>query len=354
MSFSKPKYYLRPFGRIDKTRGKILARQGKVLEVQNIYFSFVEVIKKTKSISRKIHTIPDFRKLLTKCKEYQELYEKLNYKNTKLEKLLFNKSNYSIFGILNITPDSFSDGGVNSNIDNAIKNAHQMIKDGARFIDIGGESTRPGAKKIDPHIEINRVLPVLQLLKSKNINISLDTRNSSTMEFGIILGAQIINDVSGLDHDKESIKIINRYNVPVILMHMPGNPKTMMKNNKYKDVTTEVYDFLEAKIKKIEEKGINKENIIIDPGIGFGKNYKQNLQLLNNLSIFHGLGVPLMLGVSRKRFIDAISKESDPKKRVGGTVSATLCALNQGIKIHRVHDVKIINQAIKVFEKLNH
>lgn len=331
-----------------------MSKSGKSLEVQNTYFTYIEVLKKDKSISSKIFSIQEFEKYLLKNKEYEHLYEKLNYKNSKLEKLLFKKSNYSIFGILNITPDSFSDGGINSDITNASKNAQQMINDGADFIDVGGESTRPGAKKVNVITEVKRVLPVIQLLKSKNINISLDTRNASTMEFGIVAGAKLINDVSGLNHDKESIKVINKYKVPIIIMHMPGNPKTMMKKNIYKDVTTDIYDFFETKIKEIEKKGISKENIIVDPGIGFGKDYKQNLQLINNLSIFHGLGVPLMLGVSRKRFIETISKESDPTKRVGGTVSATLCALNQGIKIHRVHDVKIINQAIKVFEKLNY
>ena len=281
-----------------------------------------------------------------------ELFNKLNYQNKNLNKNLFKKKNFSLFGILNITPDSFSDGGTNLNLLEAIKNAHKMVKNGASFIDIGGESTRPGADIVSAEKEISRVMPVIQRLNCDKIDLSLDTRNSSTMEFGIISGVKIINDVSGLIHDKRSIDVIKKYNVPIVLMHMPGTPKTMMKKNKYSDVVLDVYDFLEDRINYITQHGINRENIIVDPGIGFGKNYEQNLDLIKNLSIFHSLGVPLMLGVSRKRFIQSISNESDPQQRLGGTISATLLAIKQGIRIHRVHDVKEVNQALMVYERL--
>ena len=191
-------------------------------------------------------------------------------------------------------------------------------------------------------------MPVIQRLSSDKIDLSLDTRNSSTMEFGIISGVKIINDVSGLKHDKRSIDVIKKYNIPIVLMHMPGTPKTMMKN-KYSDVVLDVYDFLEDRINYITQHGINRENIIVDPGIGFGKNYEQNLDLIKNLSIFHSL-VPLMLGVSRKRFIQSISNESDPQQRLGGTISATISAIKQGIRIHI--DVKEVNQALMVYERL--
>ena len=217
---------------------------------------------------------------------------------------------------MNITPDSFSDGGENLFINKAIEKTEEMLLAGADFIDIGGESTRPGAKKVFESKELIRILPILQVLGQRGINISLDTRNSGTMEMGILLGAKIINDVSALINDNKSIDIIKKYNVPVILMHMPGTPKNMMKNNKYDNVVLDVYDFLEERINFCISNGINRKNIIIDPGIGFGKDLNQNLEILNNLSLFHGLGCPIMLGVSRKRFIESIHEKNDPKKRL--------------------------------------
>ena len=264
----------------------------------------------------------------------------------------FNKKRL-IFSILNITPDSFSDGGENLDPKNNYSKCVRMLKDGADFIDVGGESTRPGANLVKPSDEILRVLPTLQSLENKKINISLDTRNSSTMELGIMSGVKIINDVSALTNDKRSVGIIKKYNVPVILMHMPGTPKTMMKKNKYFDVSLDVYDYLEERITFCEKNGINKKNIIVDPGIGFGKDFKQNILLLKNLSIFHSLGCPIMLGISRKRYISVISKDSGPKERIGGTISSTIHALMQGIEMHRVHDVKETRQAIDIFENLN-
>ncbi len=352
ISNKKTKYYLRPLGSVCRDNGIVLKRNGNALNVKGTFFTYIEVISRNINIKKRIYSISEFKKILLKNEELAKIYKNLNSKKSKLENSLLNKQNFSIFGILNITPDSFSDGGENLNFKNAIKNAEFMVKNGASFIDIGGESTRPGAKLIKAETEIFRVMPVIQKLNSKNINISLDTRNSSTMKLGILSGVKVINDVSALNHDKKSVEVINKYNTPVIIMHMPGNPETMMKKNKYVDVLLDVYDFLENKINDLLKKGINRENIIIDPGIGFGKDYKQNITLLRNISIFHSLGVPVMLGVSRKRFIDSISKESNPSHRLGGTISATLLAKSQGVRIHRVHDVKEINQALLVFEKL--
>ena len=258
-----------------------------------------------------------------------------------------------IMGILNVTPDSFSDGGQYFDKNIAVEHALAMIRNGANIIDIGGESTRPGANKVKASDEILRVLPTIQALNHKKINLSLDTRNSSTMELGILAGVKIINDVSALKNDKKSIDIIKKYKIPVILMHMPGTPRTMMKNTNYFDVVLDVYDFLEERIKFCESKGIDRNNIIIDPGIGFGKKLDDNIKLLKQLSIFHTLDCPIMLGISRKRFISAINKNSEPKDRLGGTISTTIHAMMQGIRIHRVHDVKEVRQAIDVFEKIN-
>lgn len=356
MSSSDTKYYLRPTGYVPQSVGKTLKKKNCSFKVNGNYFTSIEVIKRAnkKTIKQSFNFLEFFKKVKKKNLHIDLLYKNLLKKNNFLQNNLSSpRKKYLIFGILNVTPDSFSDGGDNLNLENAVKTTDEMIKMGADFIDIGGESTRPGAKKVEISDEAKRVLPLIQKLNYKNIKISLDTRNSSTMEFGLLSGVNMINDVSGLTYDKNSIRIIKKYGVPIILMHMPGNPQTMMKKNKYNNVVLDVYDYLEKQIKFCESNGIKKKNIIIDPGIGFGKDYHQNIELINNLSIFHTLNCSIMLGVSRKRFISSISDERNPKMRLGGTISATLNALMQGIRIHRVHDVKQVNQAVKVFEKLN-
>ncbi len=352
MNNSKTKYYLRPTGFLGNNHGRQLEKKGEAVSIQKTFFSHVEVISKNQAIKKKILNIPDLFKLLDEKKVLCDIFNQLKKKNSSIEKNIFNNNKFSIFGILNITPDSFSDGGKNLNTDKAIKYSQYMKKNGASFIDIGGESTRPGADKVDAGTELSRVMPVIQKLNYRKFKISLDTRNSSTMKFGILSGVKVINDVSALSNDKKSIEVIKKYNSPVIIMHMPGTPKTMMKKNKYKNVLLDVYDFLDQRTTKLIKSGIKRENIIIDPGIGFGKNLEQNMILIKNISIFHSLGFPIMLGLSRKRFIDSISKESNPENRLGGTISASLLAIMQGVRIHRVHDVKDLNQSIKVFDKL--
>ena len=356
MSSNDTKYYLRPTGYVPQSVGKSLKQKNCSFEVNGNHFTSIEVIKRQnkKTIKESFNFSEFFKKIVNKNIHIDLLYKNLLKKNNFLKNnLLSPERKYLIFGILNVTPDSFSDGGENLDLENAEKTTDEMIKMGADFIDIGGESTRPGAKKVSISDEAIRVLPLIQRLNYKKIKISLDTRNSSTMEFGLLSGVNMINDVSGLTYDKNSIKIIKKYGVPIILMHMPGNPQTMMKKNKYNNVVLDVYDYLEKQINFCESNGIKRKNIIIDPGIGFGKDYHQNIELINNLSIFHTLNCSIMLGVSRKRFISSISDEKNPKMRLGGTISATLNALMQGIRIHRVHDVKQVNQAVKVFEKLN-
>ena len=353
MISSKIKYYLRPLLPLNYEDGYLLFKKKKVALIQGIFFNKIEVIiRRGLKIKKQIYNFPDFFKVFDKNQKICELFDNLNYKNKILKRLVFKNKKISIFGILNVTPDSFSDGGTNLNLSAAVLNAQKMVNDGASFIDVGGESTRPGAKPVSAHEEISRVIPVVQRLNFKKIDLSLDTRNSSTMEFGIASGVKIINDVSGLTNDSKSLDVVKKYSTPVVIMHMPGTPQTMMKNNKYNDVVLDVYDFLKERIKFLTQSGLKKENIIVDPGIGFGKDYIQNIRLIKNLSVFHSLGVPLMLGVSRKRFIESISSNSKPQQRLGGTVAATLLAMTQGIKIHRVHDVQQINQALVVFDRL--
>ena len=349
LSSNTIKYYLRPVGFIPPR--DLYLKKKKVIKVRENYFSDVEIIKKEKSkISKTSFSVEDLYKLADKNKQIQK---HLNSLTNKINSQIFKKKKSLIFSILNITPDSFSDGGENLNLKHNCDKAKEMIKNGADFIDIGGESTRPGANKVKPSNEILRVLPTIQSLNNKKINMSLDTRNSTTMELGILACVKMINDVSALKNDKKSIDIIKKYKVPIILMHMPGTPKTMMKNANYFDVVLDVYDFLEQRINFCESRGINRRNIIIDPGIGFGKDFEQNIKLLRNLSIFHTLECPIMLGISRKRFISVMNKGSEPKDRLGGTISTIIHAMMQGIQIHRVHDVKEVRQAIDIFEKLN-
>ena len=292
------------------------------------------MVKRNKNkVSEKIFSIKEF--LIWKKEKNSEnlnsLFYKLVGKRHKLKSLGFNsKSNYLISGILNITPDSFSDGGDNLVISKSIKNAELMVNSGANFIDVGGESTRPGATIVDENEECRRVLPIIQMLYNRNIKMSLDT----------------------LKNDKKSIDVIKRYNVPVILMHMPGTPQNMMQNNKYVDVLYDVYDFLEERINFCLQNKISRKNIIIDPGIGFGKNFDQNLRILQNLSIFHSLGCLIMLGISRKRFLTSVQEDDEPKNRIGGTIGTTIAAINQGVQIHRVHDVKQVAQAIRIHERI--
>ena len=258
-----------------------------------------------------------------------------------------------IMGILNITPDCFSDGGVYySKPTKAIQTAIKMVKMGADIIDIGAESTRPGARLIKPEIEIKRLRPILKGLKRKNIRISVDTRNSLTMKFALDEGVQIINDVSALNHDSNSINVIRSSRCFIILMHMQGNPKNMQKNPRYKFAPRDVYNYLKKQITKCEKNKINKNRIIIDPGIGFGKTSKHNIQILQNLKIFHKLGCNILIGLSRKRFISDLSKKEEPIGRISGTIAANQFALDQGVDIIRVHDVKEAMQAKLVWQAL--
>lgn len=259
----------------------------------------------------------------------------------------------AVMGILNITPDSFSDGGKYfSKPVIAINNAIKMHKMGADIIDIGAESTRPGALPVNPEIEIKRLKPIILGLKNKRLNISIDTRNSSTMKFALDNGVKIINDVSALNHDPESINVIKASKCLLVLMHMRGNPQTMQKEPKYNFAPRDIYYFLKKKIMKCEKNGIKKKRIIIDPGIGFGKTSKHNIQILQNLRIFHKLGCNILIGLSRKRFISDLSKKEEPIDRIPGTIAANQYALEQGVDIIRVHDVKEALQAKLIWQAL--
>ena len=256
-------------------------------------------------------------------------------------------------GVLNITPDSFSDGGKFYNKNRGINQAITMFRSGANIIDVGGESTKPGSKDVKKDKEWKRIEGVLKKIKKLNRFISIDTRKSWIMEKGIKNKVNLINDVSGFNYDSKTIFILKKYKIPFVIHHMQGTPKIMQKKPIYKNVLLDIYDFFENKIKKMRHVGIKHNNIILDPGIGFGKNLKHNITLLNNISIFHSLGFPIMLGISRKKFIKDLSGNNDSKERIGGTISSSLYAMMQGVQILRVHNVNEVSQSIKVFKSLN-
>ena len=254
-------------------------------------------------------------------------------------------------GILNLTPDSFSDGGKFNKKNIGYRHAKNLHKLGASIIDVGGESTRPGSKNIQIKDEWNRIKFTLKKLNNK-IPLSLDTRKAEIMEKGINEGVKLINDISGLNFDKGTIKILKKYNVPFVIHHIQGAPANMQNNPKYKNVLLDIYDFFEERLNFVRKSGIQNNKIIIDPGIGFGKNLKHNMRLISAVSIFHSLGFPVMLGLSRKRFIKDISDINDSKQRLGGTISSSLFAMMQGVQVLRVHDVNEVIQGIKVFKEL--
>jgi dihydropteroate synthase len=257
-----------------------------------------------------------------------------------------------VMGIVNVTPDSFSDGGRLVNSKAAIGHGHDLAREGADILDIGGESTRPGSDTVSAADEIDRVQAVIAALAVDHL-VSADTRKPEVMRAALAAGARIINDVSALGFDQQSAAVIAAANVPVILMHAQGEPKTMQLNPRYENVLLDVYDALAAAIAKAEAAGIKRANICIDPGIGFGKTFKQNLELMAGLSLFHGLGVPVLAGSSRKGFIGAVTGEKLAANRVYGSVGSAIQAAMQGVQILRVHDVKATVHALKMFTASN-
>ncbi len=255
-----------------------------------------------------------------------------------------------IMGVVNVTPDSFSDGGDHFTADAAIEQAKKLAGEGADLIDIGAESTRPGASAIPAEEELCRLLPVLQGLPDFKIPVSVDTRKPEVMRAAVKAGAAMINDVSALTFSAESLQTAAELQKPVILMHALGDPQTMQDNPVYKDVVMEVYDFLEARIESAKSAGLPQSALAADPGIGFGKTLHHNRALLQSIAIFHGLGVPLLAGTSRKGFIRKISGAEDPKDRVAGSLAAALDAIAQGVQMVRVHDVSATRQALSIWE----
>ena len=255
-----------------------------------------------------------------------------------------------IMGIVNVTPDSFSDGGDCFTPDAAIARGRAMMVDGARILDVGGESTRPGADPVDSAEEQQRILPVIKGLAGVRCPVSVDTRRADTMSAAMAAGAAMINDVSALTFDADSLSVAARSHAPVVLMHAQGDPRTMQKNPAYGNVLLDVFDYLEARVAAAEAAGVPRHQIIVDPGIGFGKGLAHNLALLDGIGLFHGIGCPVLLGVSRKSFIGRVSGEDDAKARVPGSLAVATLARAHGVQIFRVHDVAETAQALSLTE----
>ena len=345
------KYYTRAcnfyYGR--KSVEKVLNKSALPLNDNNlISFDSIEIISR-KNIKRinvkKINSLKPFLKKKIK-KDLKEIIKKKKFKGLNFSDVPL------LMGIINLTPDSFSDGGKYNKKNKGFHHAKYLIKKGCKILDIGGESTRPGSNVVEKKKEWKRINITLKKLKKIKKFVSLDTRKSWIIKKAINYKINLINDVSGLSYDSNTINILKNTKIPFVIHHMKGNPKTMQKNPIYKNVLLDIYDFFETKIKKIKLNGIRHENIILDPGIGFGKNLKHNITLMSKISIFHSLGFPIMLGVSRKRFIKDLSGNNDSKERLGGTISSSLYAMMQGVQILRVHDVNEVNQSLKVFKSL--
>ena len=254
-----------------------------------------------------------------------------------------------LMGIVNVTPDSFSDGGDFLDAESAATHARNLVAEGAEIVDIGGESTRPGSMEVPLEAEKQRILPVIARLKDVGAAISIDTRKAPVMEAAVAAGVGIINDVSALTHDAEGLRIAARLGRPIVLMHAQGDPRTMQDNPVYADVLLEVYDYLESRIEAAVAAGIPRYRLIADPGIGFGKTLDHNLTLLAGLSLLHGLGVPILLGASRKRIIGSLTGKRDPKQRMPGSLAVALVGAAQAVQILRVHDVDETRQALDVW-----
>ncbi len=310
---------------------EIFTREKNRVKSDLIHFKNINKLKKNiKKIVKK-----DIKKIILKRKNF--------LKNV-------NFSEPSIMGILNLTPDSFSDGGKFNSKSRALKQISNMIESGATIIDVGGESTRPGSKTISSKNEWKRIQNVLKNFKKKykSVCLSVDTRKSDIMVKSLKHGVDLINDVSGFNYDRFSLLKLKNSKVSKVLHHMQGTPNTMQNNPQYKNVLLDIYDFFENSIKQ----KFKNNKIIVDPGIGFGKTLKHNLTLISKISLFHSLGFPILVGTSRKRFINQISRKYDSNDRTGGTLASVLFLLSQGVQIFRVHNVKEVKQGILVYKKI--
>jgi len=346
------RYYTRLCNLYYGNSSKKLVNKNKTIPlngIKEISFDQIEIITRNSKKKIFVNQIKYLPKLIRK--KINSDLKKIKSKKKNFSNLNFKKIP-NIMGVLNLTPDSFSDGGKFNSKKKGINQAINLINSGANLIDVGGESTRPGSKVIKENLEWQRINKILKSIIKKKIPISLDTRKSQIMSKGINLGVKLINDVSGLEFDTETLNVLKKYKVPFVIQHSQGTPENMQKNPRYKNELLDIYDFFEKKIKLLRSKGIKHDKIILDPGIGFGKNLKHNMSLIRNISVFHSLGFPILVGNSRKRFIKELSGKNDSKLRNGGTIASSIYLMMQGVQILRIHDVNETIQGLKIFKNI--
>ncbi|MEY3040766.1 MAG: dihydropteroate synthase-like protein [Pseudomonadota bacterium] len=346
--------YIRPTNIVFGQKANYFIQAGtakSLCGLEDVGFLSVEILKrKSDGNTVEEYSVLELERLDFKDKIQSDL-NKITSKRNNIFNLNF--KNPILMGVLNVTPDSFSDGGKYNTTFRALDHVKNMIDFGAHIIDVGGESTRPGAKSVSDQDEIVRVSETIQSIKKKYPNqlISLDTRKSKVMQHGISIGVDMLNDVSALDFDQLSYQVVKDSGKPIILNHSQGIPENMQNNPTYDNVLLDIFDYFENKIKFLKDNGIKDEQIIIDPGIGFGKTLEHNLEIISKISIFHSLGYPIMVGPSRKSFIGKIMGEKDNPQRLGGTIASVLYSYLQGIQLFRVHDIQETSEALKVYSQ---
>ncbi len=346
--------YIRPTGLLPFKQTETVTEAWDTLRLAGGWLSFtaIEAIERNgPTVENRIVGIGGFmerdwgRRTLTAS----DLFENLRMPRPRLCGMPLDRPR--IMGIVNVTPDSFSDGGAVFSATAAIAHGLALAAQGAEILDIGGESTRPGAEPIPIDEELRRIIPVIEGLSDKtDALISVDTRKARVMKQAVAAGADIVNDVSALTFDPASLDTVAELAVPVVLMHAQGDPRSMQHDPVYPNVLLDVFDYLEDRIDACRGAGIAREKIIVDPGIGFGKTLDHNLALLERLATFHGLGVPILLGASRKNMIGRLTGVTIAADRVHGSVGAALAAISQGAQIVRVHDVGATQQALDVYQ----
>lgn len=318
-------------------------------------FAALEVIERSgKGVSRRVIGLGDLfeRDWGRHTLAASDLLENIRMPRARLAGLSLDKPR--IMGIVNVTPDSFSDGGNFLAAQSAIDHGLRLAEEGADILDIGGESTRPGAVPVPLDEELRRVMPVLEGLRARtDVRISIDTRKAEVMRQAAAAGADILNDVSALTHDPKALEVAAATGLPIMLMHAQGDPKTMNDDPQYTDVVLDVFDFLEQRVHACEAAGIPKAKLVADPGIGFGKHLRHNVAVLSAMSLYHGLGIPVLLGASRKKLIGQLCNVDNAADRIPGSLAAALHSIAQGVQIVRVHDVAATRQAVALWEAAN-
>jgi dihydropteroate synthase len=355
---SDRRLYLFPEGILSGAAARDAVKTGQALKLAGgpLAFSHIELIERdAKRRASQAFALPEFDRWLARQPAAQRRalgrrLDQLTVARPRFAGLAMDRPR--IMGVINVTPDSFSDGGRFLDAGKAIAQGRALIEAGAEILDIGGESTRPGAEPVSPEEEIRRVVPVIEALQKSGVALSIDTRHARVMAAAVEAGARIINDVTALTGDPDSLRVAAGSGAGVVLMHMQGEPRTMQKNPRYREAALDLYDYFAERLEAAEAAGLSRRRIAIDPGIGFGKAIAHNRDILHRLALLHGLGCPILLGVSRKSFIAKLSRGEDPAHRLPGSLAAALWGLKAGAQMIRVHDVAETAQAVAVWQAL--